>query len=143
MEWTDIDCTRINTTPGRSLHHHFPKPRFSMPLLLWLNCRYKLSMVSCLSLMPFFCFSNFSMSYQYSLALLMPINLRNFILSYFVFLFMVMSFSILKVESLILKGSSLTFSRDLDLDESLSDELAFFSTFGPTGSTGVRLFSLI
>lgn len=93
--------------------------------------------------MPFFCLSSFSMSYQYSFALLMPISLRNFMRSSFVFLFIVMSFSILKVESLILKGSSFTFSRDLDLEESLSSELAFLYALGATGCTGARLFSLI
>lgn len=72
----------------------------------------------------------------------MPINLRNFMRSSLVFLLMVMSFNILKVESLILKGSYATFSRDLDLEESLSYELTFLYILGTTG-TGVRLFYLI
>ena len=60
----------------------------------------------------------------------MPINFKNFILYYFDFLLMVISLSIFKVDSLILKGNSLFFylfylERDRYEESSLSEAYFF------------------
>jgi len=81
--------------------------------------------------MAFFPLTKASISCQYSSAFPMPINLKNFILSYFDFLFTVISFSIFRVDSLNLKGSTLAIlfysyrERDLDDDDD-DDDYSFF-----------------
>lgn len=108
---------------------HFPSPLFSIPLRPRLNCLSSSSVIFFPSLIPFLLFSSCSISLQYYAALPMPINLRNLIRSSFDFLLIVISLSILRVDSLSLKGKVVAFfSFDLDRERDSSELSLLFST---------------